>query len=128
MVLCYIICSTIRAATDAHSDWKTGLPERKDRGLIYKPVYKLTTAIERQVNRRGRAQNDSPAHLSPARSETSSVYSESTLSQDDSRRRRRRPHPRTMTEDVERELKGSDDPPPPYYGLAAVEAPPRYAQ
>ncbi|GMK56572.1 hypothetical protein CspeluHIS016_0304120 [Cutaneotrichosporon spelunceum] len=108
MVICHIISSTIRAATDAHSDWKHGLPPRRGRSLIYKPVYKLTIVIERKVNPR-------PPTVAYVRSLPDPSFSDD-------------PSESRIIADVEddaKEVKDVDDMPPPYPGTS-TGMPPRY--
>ncbi|BEJ13526.1 hypothetical protein CspHIS471_0307000 [Cutaneotrichosporon sp. HIS471] len=113
MVVGYIISSTIRAATDAHTDWKYGLQPRYDHSLIYKPVYYLTTVIERRVNPNPNPHQRRVAHLRSSPQPIFLVYP--------TERRRPSPHRAPTENDCEDE----NDPPPPYPGTSTV-MPPRY--
>ncbi|BEI82696.1 hypothetical protein CcaverHIS002_0305640 [Cutaneotrichosporon cavernicola] len=123
MVVGYIISSTIRAATDAHTDWKYGMQPRYDHSLIYKPVYKLTTVIERKVN-----PNPNPnANLNPNPHQRRVAHLRSSpqpivLAHPTERRRR---SPRRAPTEIDCEFQDEDDPPPPYPGTSTV-MPPRY--
>jgi hypothetical protein len=90
-------------------------------------VNKLTTAIERQVNPRGRAAVVGPwSPVSPVSSHRCDPESSFTTEATRHRQRQRRSRSRVAT-DLESELKEADEPPPPYPGHHAVAPPPSYA-
>lgn len=126
-----LISHTLRAAVDAHDDWKLESSRRRIRepefSLVYTPVYKLATAIERQVNPRRRSSSTQPPAtfyplpLTAAQSQRStpllSRRSGVPLSPQSTAPSRAPSHVDTQLHDE------SDDPPPPYPGPPASTSP-----
>lgn len=134
MPLFCVISHTIHAAADAHNDWKdkSGYMRRREPhcSLVYSPVYKLATAIERQMSQRRlkrrpsstSSEPSSPVYASPITTPPADGRPPVPLSvvyEPDSQTSYTEPHSPTR---LELKLKHTlNDPPPPYPGLPPAQ-------